>query len=113
MVFLIFYVDDILIIGNNVESLTAVKMWLAKQFQMKDLREASYVLGIQIFRDRKNKMLALSQASYIDKILENYGMQDSKKGQQPMRHGIALSKDMSPKTSTKSIACERYPLPRQ
>ena len=43
-------------------------------------------------------MLALSQASYIDKILEKYDMQDSKKSQQPMRHGIALSKEMSPKT---------------
>ncbi|KAL5563191.1 hypothetical protein UlMin_032938 [Ulmus minor] len=71
VVFLILYVDDILIIGNNVGSLTSVKMWLTKQFQMKDLGEASYVLGIRIFRDRKNKMLALSQASYIDKILEN------------------------------------------
>ena len=55
-------------------------------------------------------MLALSQALYIDKILEKYGMQDSKKGQQPMRHGIALSKDMSPKTSEE--ACERYSMPR-
>ncbi|KAL5558327.1 hypothetical protein UlMin_034538 [Ulmus minor] len=79
VVFLILYVDDILIIGNDVGSLTSVKMWLTKQFQMKDLGEASYVLGIRIFRDRKNKMLALSQASYIDKILEKYDMQDSKK----------------------------------
>ena len=34
VVFLIFYVDDILIIGNDVESLTLVKMWLTKQFQI-------------------------------------------------------------------------------
>ena len=74
MVFLILYVDDILIIGNDIGSLKSVKMWLTKQFQMKDLGEASYVLRIQIFRDRKNKMLALSQALYIDKILEKYGM---------------------------------------
>ncbi|KAL5555407.1 hypothetical protein UlMin_037643 [Ulmus minor] len=58
--------------GYFYRSLTSVKMWLTKQFQMKDLGEASYVLGIRIFRDRKNKMLALSQASYIDKILEKY-----------------------------------------
>ena len=36
---------------------------------MKDLGEASYILGIQIIRDRKNKLLALYQASYIDKVL--------------------------------------------
>ena len=36
---------------------------------------------------------------YIDKIFEKYGMEDSKKGQKPIRHGIALSEEMSPKTS--------------
>ena len=54
-------------------------------------------------------MLALSQASYIDKILEKYDMQDSKKGQQPMRHGIALSKEMSPKTSKKVNSMRKIP----
>ena len=49
VVFLILYVDDILIIGNDVGLLTSVKMWLTKQFQMKDLREVSYVLEIRIF----------------------------------------------------------------
>ena len=34
---------------------------------MKDLENANYVLQIQIFRDRKNKILALSQSTYIDK----------------------------------------------
>ena len=60
VVFLILYVDDILLIGNDVGKLSDVKSWLAKQFDMKDLGEAAYVLGIQIFRDRKNKYLVLS-----------------------------------------------------
>ena len=37
MVFLVLYVDDILLIGNDVETLSNVKKWLAEQFQMKDL----------------------------------------------------------------------------
>ncbi len=49
--FLVLHVDDILLIGNDVGRLTEVKLWLAKQFDMKDLGEAAYVLGIQIFRD--------------------------------------------------------------
>ena len=65
---------------------------------MKDLGDASYVLGIQIFRDRKKRLLAVSQASYIDKILVQFGMQNSKKGNLPYRHGIHLSKEESPKT---------------
>ena len=74
MVFLVLCVDDILLIGNNEETLLNVKKWLAEQFQMKDLGEASYILGIQIIRDRKNKLLALSQASYIDKVLARFSM---------------------------------------
>ena len=60
---------------------------------MKDLGEAAYVLGIQIFRDRKNRQLAFSQASYIDKILSQYTMQDSKKGMLSFVHGVHLSKE--------------------
>ena len=63
LVFLILYVDDILLIGNDVGVLTSVKEWLAKQFDMKDLGEASFILGIQVIRDRKNRTIALSQAS--------------------------------------------------
>ena len=74
VVFLVLYVDDILVIGKNVESLSKVKNWLATQFKMKDLGEATYILSIQIIRDRKNKLLALSQASYIDKVLIKYAM---------------------------------------
>lgn len=65
---------------------------------MKDLGEVSYVLGIKIIRDRKKKLLALSQASYIDKVLSRYSMQNSKKGNLPSRHGIHLSKKQCPKT---------------
>ncbi|KAL0539455.1 hypothetical protein IC582_023667 [Cucumis melo] len=95
--FLVLYVDDILLIGNDVGYLTDVKTWLAAQFKMKDLGEAQYVLRIQIIRDCKNKMLALSQATYIDKML-TYSMQNSKKGLLPFRHGVHLSKEQCPKT---------------
>ena len=69
------YVDDILLIGNNIETLSNIKKWLAEKFQMKDLGEANYVLGIRIYRDRKRRTLALSQATYIDKVLERFSMQ--------------------------------------
>ena len=46
VVFLVLYVDDILLIGNDVGVLSNVNGWLASQFQMKDLGEVNYVLGI-------------------------------------------------------------------
>jgi hypothetical protein len=45
---------------------------------MKDLGEASYVLGIQIHRDRRNVVLGLSQKSYMEKIIKKYNMHASK-----------------------------------
>ena len=67
------------LIGNDFEMLSKEKIQLATQFQMKDLGETQYVLCIKIIRDRKNKIIALSQENYIDSILSKYNMQDSKK----------------------------------
>ena len=69
VVFLVLYVDDILLIGNDVGVLSLVKVWLSSQFDMKDLGEASHILGIKLLRDRKQRMLGLSQATFIDQIL--------------------------------------------
>ena len=65
---------------------------------MKDLGEASYILGIKIYRDRSKRMLGLSQFRYIDLVLKRFSMDGSKRGYLPMSQGIHLSKRMSPKT---------------
>ncbi|TYK02298.1 gag/pol protein [Cucumis melo var. makuwa] len=77
--------------------LTNIKKWLATQFQMKDLEDAQYVLGIQIVRNRKNRTLAMPQASYVDKMLSRYKMQNFKKGRLLYRYGH-VSKEQCPKT---------------
>jgi hypothetical protein len=63
---------------------------------MNDLGEAVYILGIKIYRDRSKRLIGLSQDAYIDKILNRFNMQDSKKGFLPMSHGITLSKKQRP-----------------
>ncbi|KAM2382860.1 hypothetical protein ACFXTH_040483 [Malus domestica] len=98
VVFLVLYVDDILLFGNDTAVLSSVKVWLSKTFHMKDLGDASYVLGIKLYRDRSRKLIGLSQSMYIDKVLSRFQMEQSKKGILPVRHGIHLSKSMEPKT---------------
>ena len=90
--------DDILLIGNNVSVLQSVKIWLSKNFFMKDLREATYILGIKIYRDRSKRLFDLSQSTYIDKILKRFSMEQSKRGYIPMVSGITLSKSLCPQT---------------
>ena len=41
------YADDILLIVNDVRVMSSIKIWLLSQFVMKDLGEASYILGIK------------------------------------------------------------------
>ena len=50
VVFLVLYVDDILLIGDDVSVLQYVKIWLSKNFSMKDLGEVTYILGIKIYK---------------------------------------------------------------
>ncbi|GJT04790.1 retrotransposon protein, putative, ty1-copia subclass [Tanacetum coccineum] len=61
VVFLVLYVDDILLIGNDIPMLQSVKDWLGKCFAMKDLGDATYILGIKIYRDRSKRLIGLSQ----------------------------------------------------
>ena len=58
-VFLVLYVDDILLIGNDKNFLNEVKESLKNSFSMKDLGEAVYVLGIQIYRDRSKHLSSM------------------------------------------------------
>ena len=46
------YVDDILIAGNYKKLIDMTKKWLSSNFEMNDMGEASYVLGVKILRDR-------------------------------------------------------------
>ena len=86
--FLVLYVDDILLIGNNVGMLSSVKVRLSKNFSMKDLGEATYILGICIYRERSRRFLGLSQSMYTDTIVKRFGMENSKKGFIQIRHRV-------------------------
>ncbi|KAL8115939.1 hypothetical protein AgCh_022437 [Apium graveolens] len=96
--FIVLYVDDILLMGNNIPSLKTVKTWLGSNFSMKDLGETSYILGMRIYRERSRRMIGLSQSTYIDKVLHHFGIQNAKRGYVPVSQGITISKDQCPKS---------------
>ena len=100
--FLVLYVDDILLVGNDIPTLQDVKSWLGKCFAMKDLGEAAYILGIRILRDRSKRLIGLSQSTYLDKVLKRFSMQDSKKGELPIQ-------SKSPSTEVEIAEMSRIP----
>lgn len=71
---LLLYVDDILLIGNDIATMSTVKLWLSLQFAMNDLGEASYGLSIDLIRDKNKKLIDLYQGLYIDMILGQFNM---------------------------------------
>jgi hypothetical protein len=73
-IFLILYVDDILFASSDVSLLLETKRFLSSNFDMKDLGETSFVLRIEVHRDRRKEVLGLSQKAYLEKVLKTFSM---------------------------------------
>ena len=77
-IYLLLYVDDMLIDSGNKRVIKDLKEKISGEFEMKDMGKASRILGMDIIRDRKKGTLILSQRKYIEKVLRTFGMQDTK-----------------------------------
>ncbi|GKE95274.1 retrotransposon protein, putative, ty1-copia subclass, partial [Tanacetum coccineum] len=109
VIFLILYVDDIILMGNHIPSLQEVKDYLGKCFSMKDLGEAAFILGIKIYRDRSRRLIGLSQNAYLDKILKRYRLDNSKRGSIPMQVDLHLNKSQRATTSAEMKRMQNVP----
>ena len=92
------YVDDILLAGNDMEMIITTKGWLSSNFEMKDMGEANYILGVKIPKGRSKKHLGLSQQTYIKKVLGCFHMHNCKSIDTLVTKNESLSLDMCPKT---------------
>ncbi|GJS03564.1 putative RNA-directed DNA polymerase [Tanacetum coccineum] len=106
---LILYVDDILLMGNNIPMLQDVKSYLGRSFAMKDLGDAAYILGIKIYRDRSKRLIGLNQSAYIEKILKRFYMENSKRGTIPMQEKLKLSKSQGASTPAEKQRMQNIP----
>ncbi|GAU49932.1 hypothetical protein TSUD_408340 [Trifolium subterraneum] len=86
------YVDDMLIFGSNLSAVNNVKSLLGNNFDMKDLGEASVILGIKI--TRSEKWISLDQSHYVEKILKKYGYFDCKPACTPYDPSVKLFKNI-------------------
>jgi Reverse transcriptase (RNA-dependent DNA polymerase) len=83
-VFLVLYVDNILLASKDKKMMHETKKFIFKHFDIKYLGEVSYMLRLKIHRDRNKGILGLSQQTYIDKILKRYGIENYKPGNTPV-----------------------------
>ena len=95
-VYLLLYVDDMLIVAKNKEEIRKVKVQLSKEFEMKELGATKKILGMEILRDRKVGKLYLSRKGYIEKILHRFNMQNVKPVSTSLVAHFKLSYVLSP-----------------
>jgi hypothetical protein len=76
-IYLLLYVDDMLIAAKSTKEITTLKRLLSSEFEMEDLGAAKKILGMEITRDRKAGLLFLSQHAYIEKVLQRFNMHDA------------------------------------
>ncbi|CAM8957867.1 unnamed protein product [Rhodiola kirilowii] len=108
-VYLLLYVDDILIMSNSKTEVEKMKRDFKANFDMKDLGLAKRILGISITRDRKNKKMYLSQHDYFVKVLDKFAMNCSRPTAVPLGGHLMLTKDDCPKTKTEQDKMANIP----
>jgi hypothetical protein len=85
---LIVYVDDMIVIGNDLEERKTLQEHLAREFEMKDLGELKYFLGIEVSRSKKG--IFLSQRKYALDLLNETGMTACSPTSTPMEENLKL-----------------------
>ena len=93
------HVDDQAIIGPNKQVIDKFKSELSKEFKMKDLGSLTHILGVEVKRDRRNRVMTLHQGSYMRQVLERYGMQDCNPTKLPFTPGLTFTQDDEPTQS--------------
>ncbi|GKE79111.1 retrovirus-related pol polyprotein from transposon TNT 1-94 [Tanacetum coccineum] len=89
--YLLLYVDNMLIACKSKAKIGSTKSLLKKEFDMKELGEANKILGMEIVRDRSRKILRVSKSGYVSKILNNFRIDNGKSVQMPLGGHFKLS----------------------
>ena len=92
VLYVLLYVDDILLISESIDNITNIKSELQKHFDMKDLGPAKRILGIKIKRNRTKNLLWLDQSDYILKVLDRFHVKTEKPNVIPLGAHLDLSK---------------------
>jgi hypothetical protein len=103
------YVDDILLSRKIITNINRLKTQMSRMFDMKDLGATRLILGMEIFKDRRNGKLWFSQQNYVDNILLRFGMNDVKPFSVPLASHFKLYSSLCPSTKEEKEYMSRIP----
>ena len=90
------YVDDLQICGGNASFVSTIKENLCERFQMKDLGLVSYLLGLEIKMNSRQKRLTICQEKYVKDLLVQFDLDHLRPLSIPMDPSCKLSKSSCP-----------------
>ena len=98
-IILILYVDDLLIMGNDLSMINKIKKKLGEAYHMKDLGAAQSYLGIRITRDCTHRCIWIDQEAYINSALSQFHLMDANDTKTPLPAGFHLTKSENPSST--------------
>ena len=88
--YVIIYVDDLLITEFNKEKIVVIKQRLSERFHMTNLESVIYYLDLKVHRDRRNKTIRINQIIYLRKIMTDLNMHNLKRIENSMNSNLHL-----------------------
>jgi len=76
--FIVVYVDDLILVCNDQNKLLQIKEELSQKFEMKDLGELHFFLGMEVERNYDEQLLHINQIKYLKEILKHFRMEECK-----------------------------------
>lgn len=102
-------VDNMAVTSKHLRHITQFKTNLTCYFEILDLGELNWLLGLKVERNCLAHTIRLSQRAYIDTILEHFNLTDTNSASTPMETGAALSDSHSPSTHAQAEAMQNVP----
>ena len=102
----------LLLLRAMLQSLTGLCR-SSEHFKLRNLGPTSFLLGIQITRDRSTRRIMLSQRQYILDMPERYGFSGCAPVKTPMESGKRFSAADGPTTPVEKAAMQKFPISMQ
>jgi transposase InsO family protein len=109
LVIVIVYVDDLIIMTNTMTIMEEVKAMLKREYDMSDLGELHYCLGVEFQRQRTARTISMSQSKYIKEVLKRFNMEECKAIGTPLDVNSKLEKLTDEQYETVKVEMEDVP----
>jgi hypothetical protein len=101
--FIVVYVDDLILVCNDQNKLLQIKKELNQKFEMKDLEELHFFLGMEVERNRDERLLHINQIKYLKEIFKRFRMEECKPIGVPLDPKVKLQRNANGNDESKGF----------